>query len=202
MNTQKGLYNVNKGMLWLYVPFLLFVLSMFGFAMSGLYLSESTNLHDETLEQLLIFGLIVMLGLFISIPIGIYKCLKYLKYSNIDQSSDFDERSGRGEHSEIPDEIKGWNWGAAGTNIVWGLSNNVYIALLYMLPYVGFIMIFVLGAKGNEWAWKQNQWESPQKFLEVQNMWKNWGIAFFILMLVFSLPGIVFAIMGETSNFF
>jgi hypothetical protein len=202
MNTQKGLYNVNKGILWLYVPFLLFVLSIFAFAMSGLYLSESANLHDETLEQLLIFGLIVMLVLFISIPIGIYKCLKYLKYSNIDQSSDFDERSGRGEHSEIPDEIKGWNWGAAGTNIVWGLSNNVYIALLYMLPYVGFIMIFVLGAKGNEWAWKQNQWESPQKFLEVQNMWKNWGIAFFILMLLFSLPGIVFTIMGETSNFF
>ncbi|MCK5641018.1 MAG: hypothetical protein KAJ19_09485, partial [Gammaproteobacteria bacterium] len=57
--------------------------------------------------------------------------------------------SGQGELAEIPPEISGWNWGAFLLSWIWGIGNSVWIALLCLIPCVGFVMAFVLGAKGN-----------------------------------------------------
>jgi len=61
--------------------------------------------------------------------------------------------SGQGKNSVIPPEIKGWNWGAFFLNALWGIGNSTYIALLMFVPFVNFIMPFVLAIKGNQWAW-------------------------------------------------
>ncbi|PIQ67350.1 ribonuclease G [Candidatus Uhrbacteria bacterium CG_4_10_14_0_2_um_filter_41_7] len=104
----------------------------------------------------------------------------------------YDERSGKGEASIIPNEIKGWNWGAAGLTWIWGVPHGVWISLLVLIPFVNIIMWIFLGLKGNEWAWKKQQWESVEKFISYQNKWKPWGIAFFILGIL----GLLFIMFG------
>jgi hypothetical protein len=51
--------------------------------------------------------------------------------------------------ADIPEEIDRWNWGAFLLNWIWGLGNNTFIALLTLVPFVGLVMPFVLGAKGS-----------------------------------------------------
>ena len=44
-----------------------------------------------------------------------------------------DDTSGQGKGTELPDELKGLNWG-------WGLFNKTTIALLMLLPFVNPVM--------------------------------------------------------------
>ena len=74
---------------------------------------------------------------------------------------------------------KKWNWGAFWMNWVWGLGNRTYIALLGIVPVVNIVMAFVLGAKGNAWAWKNRNWESEEQFMRVQGKWSAFGWGFF-----------------------
>lgn len=84
--------------------------------------------------------------------------------------------SGQGAQADVPLEIKRWNWGAFSLSLIWGLANRTYIALLVLIPYVGLVMPFVLGALGNEWAWKNKQWKSVEHFKEVQRAWSTIGL--------------------------
>lgn len=76
----------------------------------------------------------------------------------------------------LPPYLKKWNWGAFFLNWVWGLGNNVYIALLMFIPGVNLVMPFVLGAKGNEWAWQRGNWASEQHFQRTQRIWTRVGV--------------------------
>jgi len=103
------------------------------------------------------------------------------------QSSSFYQQqstSGSGDQAIIPDEIRHWNWGALLLNVLWGICNNTWIALLTVIPFVGFVMIFVLGAKGNEWAWRNKGWESIESFQRTQRAWMYWGIGLCILQVI------------------
>jgi len=92
--------------------------------------------------------------------------------------------SGLGQSSSVPEEIKGWSWGAFLFNWVWGIFNQTYIALLCLVPFVGVIMVFIVGFKGREWAWRNNKWESIDHFRSVQRKWSICAIAFFGLSLL------------------
>ena len=59
-------------------------------------------------------------------------------------------------NNDVPQEIKNWNWGAFMFNIAWGIGNNSYLTLLCLIPLFNLVWIFICGAKGNEWAWKNN----------------------------------------------
>ena len=83
----------------------------------------------------------------------------------------------------IPPGVKGWNWGAFFWTWIWGICNGTYIALLSLIPGVHFVMMFVLGAKGNEWAWCNKNWESVEQFHRTQRKWVVWGIGLWLLML-------------------
>ena len=80
------------------------------------------------------------------------------------------------EPKSIPPEIDRWNWGAFLLNWIWGVGNNTFIALLTLVPLVGFIMPFVLGAKGSRWAWRNGRWDSVEHFKRVQSKWAIWGV--------------------------
>lgn len=95
--------------------------------------------------------------------------------------------SGMGENSVIPDEIKGWSWGGFLLNWIWSIGNKTYIGLLALIPYIGFIMAIILGAKGREWAWRNKKWENIQQFKDIQKKWTKWGLAIPIISLVFLL---------------
>ena len=84
----------------------------------------------------------------------------------------------------IPAEIDRWNWGAFLLNWIWGIGNNTYIALLTFVPFFGFIWMFVLGAKGSAWAWRNGRWDSVEHFKRVQRKWAIWGAVIWIGMLV------------------
>ena len=85
--------------------------------------------------------------------------------------------------SEMPAELRGWNWGAFLLNWIWGLGNRTPIALLTLIPLVGIVMMFVLGAKGNRWAWENERWKSIAHFRRTQ---RHWAIAGVIVWVVFT----------------
>ena len=88
---------------------------------------------------------------------------------------------------DIPPGIKGWSWGAFLWNWIWAIFNNTWIGLLALIPGVNLVMIFVLGAKGREWAWKNKKWDSVEHFNRVQRKWSLWGIWLVVIGLVLSL---------------
>jgi hypothetical protein len=95
---------------------------------------------------------------------------------------------------ETPDIIKRWNWGAFVFGWIWGIFNSVWIALLTLIPFVNIVMIFVLGAKGNQWAWEKSESTDVDAFLRFQ---RKWNIAaavwagFIVLIFV-----VIMAILG------
>jgi hypothetical protein len=80
----------------------------------------------------------------------------------------------------IPAEIDRWNWGAFLLNWIWGVGNNTFIALLTLIPFVGLVMLFVLGAKGSRWAWRNGRWDSVAQFQRVQRLWAIWGVVIWL----------------------
>lgn len=76
----------------------------------------------------------------------------------------------------VPDGVKGWSWGAFLLNWIWGPFNGTWVALLCLVPYVGFVMAIVLGFKGREWAWKNKRWDSLDHFNRVQRRWSIWAL--------------------------
>lgn len=84
--------------------------------------------------------------------------------------------SGEGKAAAVPTEIRGWNWGAFLLNWIWGIGNGTFIALLMFVPFVNFVMPFVLGAKGNEWAWRNRRWQSVAEFKSAQRKWAWAGL--------------------------
>ncbi|WP_297427483.1 ribonuclease G [Clostridium sp.] len=85
----------------------------------------------------------------------------------------------------VPQEIRKWNWGAFMYNIFWGIGNKTYLPLLCLIPLFNIIWVFVCGAKGNEWAWKNGNYSSAQEFLLVQSTWSRAGLVAFIVTIIF-----------------
>jgi hypothetical protein len=88
------------------------------------------------------------------------------------------------DRKAVPPEIDRWNWGAFLLNWIWGIGNNTFIALLALIPFFGFIMLFVLGAKGSAWAWRNGRWDSVEHFKRVQRLWAIWGAVIWIAVIV------------------
>ena len=102
--------------------------------------------------------------------------------------------SGQGKTAALPIELSGWNWGAFFLSWIWGIGNNTWIALLTFIPVLNFIMIFVLGAKGNEWAWQNKRWNSFEHFIKVQKLWAIWGLVLFLVSILFMFFVIIAAL--------
>jgi len=99
--------------------------------------------------------------------------------------------SGEGKGALVPEELKGWNWGAFFLTWIWGIGNSTYIALLMFIPLVNMILPFVLGAKGNEWAWKNRSWRSVEHFQATQRKWRNVSFVIFLVVVPLLFVGIM-----------
>ncbi len=84
----------------------------------------------------------------------------------------------------VPQEIKRWNWGAFSLNIIWGIGNRSYLTLLMLIPIFNLVWMFICGAKGNEWAWKNGNYKTVEEFWMVQSTWNRAGFVFFIIWLI------------------
>ncbi len=101
--------------------------------------------------------------------------------------------------AEIPADLDRWNWGAFLLNWVWGIGNSVFIALLMFVPLVNIVMIFVLGARGSRWAWRNRAWRDAEHFRSVQRKWAIAGIIVWAGTLLLAV-GLAFGIMSALKN--
>ncbi|HEX9997302.1 MAG TPA: hypothetical protein VGB45_09180 [Abditibacterium sp.] len=108
--------------------------------------------------------------------------------------------SGMGAQSVLPDELKGLNGGAFFLTLFWAISHSVWIGLICLVPYVGWIISFVLLFKGNEMAWQNRKWESVAQFKEVQRKWLIWGIILFVVSLILGVAAAIFSAAMVASN--
>ena len=109
------------------------------------------------------------------------------KKTNGHIESTVENTSGQGKGSTVPPEIKAWNWGAFLLNFLWAVGNRTWIGLLTLLPFIGFVIPFILGFKGTEWAWQNKRWKSIDHFKRVQKKWAIWGgacTAVFVILFV------------------
>ncbi len=139
---------------------------------------------------------------------------------------DYDNSSGYGKNSEVPNEIaKHFSWGAFTLNWIWGVGNGAYIALWFyvigilggilsaLIPVLGILIYLVialifciwLGINGNKFAWQNRKWKSINEFQKVQKTWATIGIIVFIVSILMSilliLPILMLgSIVGSTSK--
>jgi Tfp pilus assembly protein PilE len=92
---------------------------------------------------------------------------------------------------DLPTEARGWCWGGFLLTWIWAIGNKTWIGLLGLIPILNLVMMFVLGAKGREWAWKNGQWRDVEHFNAVQ---KKWTIAGVILIVIGLVGGILSAV--------
>lgn len=95
--------------------------------------------------------------------------------------------AGKPEDTTIPPHLDRWNWGAFFFNWIWGIGNSTYIALLMFVPGVNIIMLFVLGAKGSKWAWKNRLWQDEAHFIRTQRAWARMVLAIFMVAIILGL---------------
>ena len=218
--TEKNAYyvpsdkNRKKGMYWMVVPPLLYLSSLIcfviGFAVLGAFVDYPpvvTNLIGLSFAAIAILALVLMI---IGIPIG----LVYMAKREEKKSAKWDESSGKGKNSAVPEKVKKWNWGAAGFGILWGAHYRVWQAFLYIIPFAlnniaapqewkvlfnvvfSTALLFVLGWKGSEWAWQQSKWQSVDQFMKSQKKWELWGAIFvslWVMLIIAVVPGIFLA---------
>jgi ABC-type Fe3+ transport system permease subunit len=103
--------------------------------------------------------------------------------------------SGQGELATVPEEVKGWSWGAFVLTWIWGIFNSVWIALLCLIPLFSFVWAIVLGIKGNEWAWRNKKWDSIEHFKSTQRSWNIAGIVLFAISIVAGVIAIIVAVI-------
>lgn len=113
-----------------------------------------------------------------------------------------ENNSGQGTMAALPPELTGWNWGAFFLTWIWGIGNSTFIALLAFIPLVNLVMIFVLGAKGNEWAWQNKRWNSIEHFKKVQKLWAIWGAVLFALGMLLFVIAIIAAIAASDPYYY
>lgn len=99
-----------------------------------------------------------------------------------------------GRDKPVPPEVPGWNWGAFLLPGLWCLNNQVWIGLIawasaFTAGFAWLIMGGILGAKGNEWAWKSRSWRSLEAFKANQRSWaiagvSTWGGLFGLIVLL------------------
>ena len=106
--------------------------------------------------------------------------------------------SGQGKSAVVPQEVRGWNWGAFLLTWIWGIGNRVWLAFLVFLPIplAAFAMSIVLGVKGSEWAWQSRKWDSVERFKRTQRTWMYWGIGILCLSLLLTVVAVAIALIG------
>lgn len=102
----------------------------------------------------------------------------------------------------IPQEVKGWNWGAFMYNIMWGIGNRTYLPLLCLIPVFNIVWIFVVGFKGNGWAWQKGDYKDVETFKAVQKTWNRAGLFQFIISIAIFVLYTAFVVLfiGNAYN--
>ncbi|MEI6503469.1 MAG: zinc ribbon domain-containing protein [Armatimonadota bacterium] len=106
-----------------------------------------------------------------------------------------------GTGGSIPEELKGFSWGAFFWTWIWGIAHSVWLSLLVVVlapTGLGIVLNIVMGLKGNELAWQHRRFESLDEFRATQAAWAKWGWIMFIVSSVLGLiAGIVIMVLAS-----
>ena len=198
----KNVSNANKvkGILWLTLPLASIILigiiwTIASYILAINNLDETSSIGNLMNIALGFLGVIGVIAVIVGIPLG----LIYLNKKESIQNSRYDARSGKGDASVVPKEIKKWHWGAFTLSLIWGLWNNVWISLLLLVPLLNLVILVMLGIKGNEWAWRKKRWESIEQFQRVQHKWSMWGIGILVFKITVIILPILIALLSGQS---
>jgi len=198
--------NKIKGILWLTLPIVTLAIIMASWAIIKFITLQSafTNYTAISILNIILslLGIVAVLGLIVGIPLGII----YLAKKELNPNVQYDERSGKGDASEIPAEIKGWSWSAAFLNWIWGAYHNVWISFLVFVPILNYVWWIYMGINGRKLAWQSDKWPSVEYFLKKQKKWDMWGIILFVIsllplaMILFFIPS-MYSFQKGLSNY-
>lgn len=98
----------------------------------------------------------------------------------------YSNSSGQGPTAVVPDQIRGFNWGALLLNWIWTLGNAtcgmaILSFVLSAIPLVNLGWAIYLGLHGNEIAWRSKQWQGVEHFKATQRKWTIAGIVVVVL---------------------
>lgn len=79
------------------------------------------------------------------------------------------------------------------TSVPRAISHRVYFSLLIFVPAVGLLIPFILGAKGNEYAWRARSWRSAEEYLGTQLKWTITGIVLGVLLSLCCMAALALA---------
>jgi len=125
--------------------------------------------------------------------LSIYKDLRSETRSHANSGDDNGLRAKQTVQSSVPTNLNRFNWGALFLTLPWSVVNEVWIGVLCVIPYVGFIIAIYLGFKGNELAWKAKPWRSFEHFKRHQEAWDKAG---FIALGIFFIIGFLIGLSG------
>jgi hypothetical protein len=197
-----------RAIIWLVGPFIALVVILFLYAVLTFAAGASGVAVDGAMPvgAIIFNGMRIFLGLLgilsvISIIVSPFMILfNVLKREEIADTG-FDPRSGKGNASEMPAELKGWSWGASGLGIVWGIYHSVWLSFIQFVPVISIIWWLVMGMMGNEWAWSSQPWHSVEEFKASQEKWNKWGLVFFVLGIFVAIAYIcLLVIVGPEAN--
>ena len=100
----------------------------------------------------------------------------------------------------VPHEIQKWNWGAFLLSPYWSITNQVWIGLISFIPLINIPMLFILGDKGNVWAWKSRPWRSLADFKAHQRRWAVAGIIVCPILLCFQFMVVRSVLFNHSTN--
>lgn len=201
----------NLGIIFIVTPIACFISAFIYFKLTTLFVNNWIHYFTNHLPTIIVTILYYFIqiggeigvsfmsfGAFVGVLIGI----NFLVTKKNVPVANYDLRSGEGNVSEIPEEIKGWNWGAAGLSWLWGIYHNVWLSLLQFVPVLGWFWWIVLGVKGNEWAWRAKKWESVEQFKKVQRRWRVWGMGVLVCILLYFLLRVAVSIIFSNATVF
>jgi hypothetical protein len=174
--------NKRIGMFLLITPFVGLFLILFAYAVVSFVLTSIGSATGET-TAVVAGGVVFVVWIIIGVPLGIF----YLRKKVVLLNEEYDKRSGNGDATVAPSEVKRWSWGAFGLPVLWGIYHGVWIALLCFIPLVNFAVMIYLGIKGNELAWQRNRWKSIEDFHRSQRKWAVAGVIAFVVLTPHSL---------------
>ena len=61
-------------------------------------------------------------------------------------------------------------------------------------------MLFILGAKGSAWAWRNKRWESVEHFRKVQRKWAIWSLIVYVGMAALTVGIFMSITVGMKSS--
>lgn len=184
--------NRKISVLWLTIPTIAVLLVLLAFTLINALLGGFQYAVGGVSPTLLrganyFLGIVGMLAV-IAVPVGFIVAIFYTLKDNM-REGEYDGRSGMGEAAVMPEELKGWNWGAAGLGYLWGFYYRSWLTLFAFVPVLNFVWWIAMGLEGNRWAWEKNSWHSVEEFRASQKKWRVWGmISLFISLFALVAP--------------